>query len=111
VDSFAAAGNKHLWPRSAGDVGAEILYCGVALDRGNREAFARVPRQRTSLTYVEAGYYYNLKCPTGAVCGCVLFDFGQVEMHDSYWSLCAATLFARKMAAAKAAAQVNEVHK
>jgi len=53
-------------------------------------------------SYVRRGwYYYNLKCPTGAVGGCVLFDFGQVEKHDSYWSLCTATLFA----------QVNEVHK
>jgi len=47
------------------------LDCGAALVRGNREAFARVPRQRTSLTHVEARFTTIWNVPSGqpvAVC-------------------------------------------
>ena len=71
--------SKDLWPRPAGDVGAERNCIAVRLSIAGDEESARASRQRTSLTHVEAGYFYNLKCPEGTACGRVLLDFGQVK--------------------------------
>jgi len=74
---------------SSGDVGAERNWIAVRLPiAGDANASARAPGQRTSLTHVEAGYFYNLKCPLGTACGRVLLDFGQVKRRDGYSSLC-----------------------